>query len=296
MGTHAGSGANIGALPREFASSGNNKGTTTLNHYLVRAAEEQQAKHRSILDNAMKKVTPRPIDLRTHYMRFDKRGRAQAVKIPDWKLKRAEKRREAKEREERIFDQLTPYPVTQISIAGGELPRYTPYTIKWPLNKTPSRKEVKALPRAVRLGQSELNALSSAVAKICAKMQKSVTLIGMGRAKPVHTRYIRRQGANFLQVNLEHHSGRRKRVDVKISTSHAQIMTALVHASSWRKQDAWKYVCPGYSGVVLSVENAKEPTGRCGNDFFIIRGKHEGKFYDARSRITRSVMLSMIHY
>nr|APZ75429.1 polyprotein [Jasmine virus T] len=292
----AGIGASMKTLPREFASSGNNKGVTVLDHYLIRAAEEQQAKHRSILDNAMKEMSPRPVDLQTHYMRFDKRGRAQVVKIPDWKLKRAEKRREEKEREERIFDQLTPYPVTHISIAGGELPRYTPYTMKWPLNKTPSRKRVKVLPRAVRLGQSELDALLSAVAKICAKMQKSVTVIGKGRAKPVHTRYIRRQGANFLQVELEHHNGRKKSVDVRIPTAHGHVVTALVHASSWNKKDAWKHVCPGYSGVVLNVKNAKEPTGTCGNDSFIIRGKHEGKFYDVRSKVTKSVMLGMVHY
>nr|ACI45387.1 polyprotein [Potato virus Y] len=211
----------------------------------------------------------------------------------DAQIARIQKKREKKERDERNFQMAAPSIVSTISIAGGNLPsKSEPQAPKGIIHTTPRVRKIKTH-SVPKLTESQINHLIKQVKRIMSAKNGSVHLINK---KSTHVQYKKVLGATRAVVHTAHMVGLRKRVDFRCDMWTTKCLQCLARTDKWSNQVRTVDIRKGDSGTVFSASSLKGHFGRSSGGLFIVRGLHEGKLYDARSKVTQSVLNSMIQF
>nr|WNS50453.1 polyprotein [Potato virus Y] len=211
----------------------------------------------------------------------------------DAQITRIQKKLERKDREEYNFQMAAPSIVSKITIAGGDPPsKSEPQAPRGIIHTTPRVRKIKTHPR-LRLTESQMNHLIKQVKQIMSAKKGSVHLIDK---KSTHVQYKEVLGTTRATVCTAHMMGLRRRVDFRCDMWTLECLKCLARTDKWSNQVRTINIRKGDSGVILNADSLKGRFGRSSGGLFIVRGSHEGKLYDARSKVTRSVLNSMVQF
>nr|prf P1 protein [Potato virus Y] len=210
----------------------------------------------------------------------------------DAQIVRIQRKLEKKERDEYHFQMAAPSIVSKITIAGGDPPsKFEPQTPKGVIHTTPRVRKVKTHP-ITKLTESQMNHLIKQVKQIMSAKKGSVHLISK---KSTHVQYKEVLGTTRATVRTAHMVGLRRRVDFRCDMWTIE-RKCLARTDKWSNQIHTINIRKGDSGVILNADSLKGCFGRSSGGLFIVRGSHEGKLYDARSKVTQGVINSMIQF
>ncbi|WPR15555.1 polyprotein [Lily virus A] len=229
-----------------------------------------------------------------------KGGLIRARPVPKRELLAARKKERAVAEEKAAFLALPPQCVMHISIAGGTSPSMLePAAVADNANKRPkhwdgnTKRVRKRQPRAVVLSTTQLEELIVALGKICKRNETQVQLIGR---KEVRAKFIKRNTGRYLQASVTHHTGFKARRDLKTCAFTDWCLTALYKHTHGNTRHHVNNISQGDSGLVLSAYKLWGWHSGSSSRIFVVRGNHEGKLYEARRKITLTMMNTMIHY
>nr|prf P1 protein [Potato virus Y] len=226
-------------------------------------------------------------------VRTSKNGTCMYRYKTDVQIARIQKKREEREREEHNFQMAAPSVVSKITIAGGEPPSKIESQVqRGVIHTTPRMRTVKTY-HTPKLTEKQMNHLIKQVKQIMSTKGGSVQLISK---KSTHVQYKEVLGAHRAVVCTAHMRGLRKRVDFQCDKWTVMCLKHLARTNKWTNQVRATDLRKGDSGVILSNTNLKGYFGRSSEGLFIVRGSHEGKIYDARSKVTQGVINSMIQF
>ncbi len=209
-------------------------------------------------------------------------------------IQRHQKRqaRLAKEKDE--FLNSPPSVISKITIAGGPAPSAQLETpaVKWPLHKTPSRR-VRVVHRPVSLSDREFGSFLAQLKGIMSQKNMAFELIDR---KPVRGKYRRACTNPEVIMELPHMHGVKRQRELKFTEWQSQLVLTLAKYGSWESRRHTSYFKKGDSGLVINEPMLTGPRGMSVKGLFVIRGAHEGKLYNALTRVTSSVLHTMTHY
>nr|WDS52206.2 MAG: polyprotein [Konjac mosaic virus] len=139
-----------------------------------------------------------------------------------------------------------------------------------------------------RMGETSLLGLVRGVFKIAKARNLAIEIIGK---KVVKARYEQIGRSRYLRFATKHHEGKRSQRDMPIDHSTSLIQNEAVAVSAF-KQPLASGITYGDSGLALDT-NQLNRVGRTFSGYTIIRGECEGKIFDARSKVTKSIALRM---
>nr|CAH2618928.1 polyprotein [Salt wort potyvirus]CAI5383977.1 polyprotein [Salt wort potyvirus] len=224
----------------------------------------------------------------------DKNGSAW-LKHPSRKQLAFYKRKmELEAEEERTFQNAPPYIVWNLSIAGGEVPSFREEedVKKWPLHKTPRMRTCKTF-KNPKLSDQQFNCFIRQLKNIMAEKEGTIHLVDK-KITQINYRAIQKSSRAF--VVTRHMRGVNKPVDFFCSNWTTKIMSQLVRVTSWSNHVRCKDLSYGDSGGVLNSKKLIGQHGRSWNGMFIVRGSYDGKLFDARSKVSKSVMNKMMQF
>nr|prf P1 protein [Potato virus Y] len=211
----------------------------------------------------------------------------------DAQIVRTQKKLERKERDEYHFQMAAPSIVSKITIAGGDPPsKFEPQMPKGIIHTTPRVRKVKTH-SITKLTESQMNHLIKQVKRIMSDKKGSVHLINK---KSTHVQYKEILGTTRATVRTAHMMGLRRRVDFRCDMWTIECFECLARTDKWSNQVHTINIRKGDSGVILNTDSLKGYFGRIAGGLFIVRGSHEGKLYDARSKVTQGVINSMVQF
>ncbi|QCC30246.1 polyprotein [Lotus latent virus] len=193
------------------------------------------------------------------------------------------------------FAKQAPHVIIKLSMAGGPTPSAMDHEMatKRPLNKTPSMKR-RCVCKRVTMEEGKIEDLIHTIGRIASKNHLRFEIVAGG--KPTTGRFKQFNGNNHMFLDLKHMKGLRRRIDVSLSDANQQITTKLAKAVNYERRFDTTHFSYGSSGLVINPFKSVGRMGRARGEVFIVRGRHEGKLYDARQKVTESVMLHMMHY
>nr|QWT83729.1 polyprotein [Pepper yellow mosaic virus] len=212
----------------------------------------------------------------------------------DRQLQRIYKMRAQREAERTAFLKADASIITTISIAGGSVPSALeePVVPKRPLNKTASVKQRRTFsPLKFRSGHFEK--LLKDLKNIAVGNNLAIEVIGK-RANRIT--YVKSGSRVVARMDLQHMSGKVRRVDCVMPPSNAHIVGILARTTTWGSRINCDEVVAGDSGKIFQSSLCAGNIGRSFNNLFIVRGRYEGKLFDARSKITINTYYGMQHF
>nr|ASU06681.1 polyprotein [Potato virus Y] len=226
-------------------------------------------------------------------IRTSKNGTCMYRYKTDVQIARIQKKREEREREEYNFQMAASSVVSKITIAGGEPPSKLESQVRRGVIHTTPRMRTAKTYHTPKLTEGQMNHLIKQVKQIMSTKGGSVQLISK---KSTHVHYKEVLGSHRAVVCTAHMRGLRKRVDFRCDKWTVVRLQHLARTDKWTNQVRATDLRKGDSGVILSNTNLKGNFGRSSEGLFIVRGSHEGKIYDARSKVTQGVMDSMVQF
>nr|WKM80304.1 polyprotein [Bidens mottle virus] len=155
------------------------------------------------------------------------------------------------------------------------------------------QKVAQSFKRACVISDSKFTWLLKQVKNIGADKNLTVEVIGKKRNVIRYKNFRTNVGA-FIEV--QHVLGKRARVDLKIPDSNIPFVQVLAKTNVWGMKVKTLDLKRGDSGVILNPKKLYGKQGRSSHDMFIVRGNCEGQVFDARSRVTFSIMSRMTHF
>nr|YP_529490.1 P1 protein [Konjac mosaic virus] len=139
-----------------------------------------------------------------------------------------------------------------------------------------------------RMDETSLLGLVRGVFKIAKAKNLAIEIIGK---KVIKARYEQIGRSRYLRFATKHHEGRRSQRDMPVDHSTSSIQNEAVAVSAF-KQPLARGITYGDSGLAIDA-NQLGKVGRTFSGYTIIRGECEGKIFDARSKVTKSIALRM---
>nr|UOF93069.1 polyprotein [Amaranthus leaf mottle virus] len=211
------------------------------------------------------------------------------------KLKALKKKEALIKAEEFRFQNSPPTIVSTISIAGGPMPAMMEdedFGVRRPLHKTPSSKK-RIIYKPVLCNETSLSELVRRVKVAMSTKGGSVEIVDKRQTR---LSYKFKGRVKRAVVHVRHMDGKRGKVDFSCSDWTSKQMKILAKVDVWSCHMNSRNLQPGDSGTILNASRLTGKVGRHWDDMFIVRGSHEGKVYDARSKVTEAVAFKMIHY
>nr|WBW70182.1 polyprotein [hedge mustard mosaic virus] len=254
----------------------------------------EELKERKLFLEWEEGLAPRQIGLKfNEKLIINRRGHSEVVQLSKYALKR-KRAREAKRVRKPILLKFEPRRTT-LSISGGPSPSSEAIEFekpKWPLNKVKSAKTRVAFKEA-HLGKDELEKLLRTTIKIARARGMNIEYISR---KATNMHFERKKSHTYAKVDVNHLSGRKKKCDLWHDDAQTEFLDLIAQYSGPQRTILKENIVPGWSGYVLKASSLKGTYSRFHGQAFIIRGRHEGKLYDARVKITKHMMHTMVHY
>nr|P0CK11.3 RecName: Full=P3N-PIPO polyprotein; Contains: RecName: Full=P1 proteinase; AltName: Full=N-terminal protein; Contains: RecName: Full=Helper component proteinase; Short=HC-pro; Contains: RecName: Full=Movement protein P3N-PIPO; AltName: Full=Pretty interesting potyviridae ORF; Short=PIPO [Turnip mosaic virus] len=207
------------------------------------------------------------------------------------KLKRARERRRA---QQPIILKWEP-KLSGISIGGGlsaSVIEAEEVRTKWPLHKTPSMKK-RTVHRICKMNDQGVDMLTRSLVKIFKTKSANIEYIGK---KSIKVDFIRKERTKFARIQVAHLLGKRAQRDLLTGMEENHFIDILSKYSGNKTTINPGVVCAGWSGIVVGNGILTQKRSRSPSEAFVIRGEHEGKLYDARIKVTRTMSHKIVHF
>nr|AUM57521.1 polyprotein [Pokeweed mosaic virus] len=206
---------------------------------------------------------------------------------------REQARKKRDEEIRKIFLSQPDSILTRISIASGPAPSEleTQVPPKRPLNRSKRMKHPRT-PKPVALAKGCTEALIRCVRKITRTSGIPVEIIGKRAYKISPAKF---RNCNISRMHVHHMDGKKRSIDLKIHPRDAEFLDTCMKQFVTKQTVTTNQLHNGDSGLVFLRNNVKGIVSRSRN-WFIVRGSHEGKLYDATVRVTDGVRRTMNHY
>ncbi|AAC55547.1 putative P1 protein, partial [Yam mosaic virus] len=203
------------------------------------------------------------------------------------KLHKERIERENQEREERIFDSLSPFPITHINMCEQPVRvlENVNNNITWSLCRSFKQKKPKRVPSMPKLSVVHFEGFLTAIGKICKKKDMSLEIIDGRKTVKAKTHL------GSCYVRTKHMDGARKKIDLTLNERQEEMLFSLAKGLS-RAPIPLSHLTYGDSGRIILNPICDTAYSRYKRGL-IVRGEHEGKIYDARVKVTRSVASTM---
>nr|AJD23401.1 polyprotein [Japanese yam mosaic virus] len=288
----------FGTLPPVFVGTADqiicarNNHITEVNKAYVKRAQAEYEREVSVLDKWEKEYNAA------------RQARPESYKIVMTKQQEAKiKKRERKNMQERISKQegilskcvIGPWgpTVSTMSIACGPPPSAMEPEVKWPLHKTPSRKVRGAPIGPIRLQKTGFNKFLKELVAIMAERSLTIKICDRNTSA-VSVR--KRQKKIYLKVDTMHERGLNKARDTKVDKFTQRVLETMIKWTSGNNLHSVENIKPGYSGFVINKNTLRGTHSRAYGGIFVVRGNHEGKLYDARIKLSRTIRAKIVHY
>nr|BAM99211.1 polyprotein [Turnip mosaic virus] len=207
------------------------------------------------------------------------------------KQKRARERRRA---QQPIILKWEP-ELSKFSIGGGlsasAMEAEEAHT-KWPLHRTPSMKRKRKV-NEIRMNDQGIDMLIRSLIKIFKAKNANIEYT---EKKSVKIDFIVKEQKKFARVQVKHLLGKRARRDLSTGAKENSFIDTLSEYSGNKTAINAGVVCAGWSGIVIRSGVLTQRQSRSPSKAFVIRGEHEGKLYDARIKITKTMSHKIIHF
>nr|YP_001931975.1 P1 [Algerian watermelon mosaic virus] len=197
-------------------------------------------------------------------------------------------RKRAQREESKLFMNTPVACVTSINCVSSETNEIE--DIKPGRKCATSRKLVRKKPYSKIIGAAIVNNLIAAVSKIMKSDGKELQI-------------VHKRGARIIKftdkrayVRVKHLEGKRCQTDLATDEQTERIFGVICKSTVkgfWKNNAS---IQAGDSGLVIHKNNGLTNYSRTRGDYLIVRGRHEGKIYDARTKITYTMMHKIIHY
>nr|BCS79971.1 polyprotein [Ranunculus mild mosaic virus] len=215
------------------------------------------------------------------------------LKAPTARIRRDRARKARQELETEEFLRSPPTVITSLSIAGGRQAsameadkeqRGTVHAL--------SRRRTSRQRKQVCLSKVGLDNLIKEVARMQHKRSLPVEVIGKQSVK-TYSKTV--NGRKFITVRTHHEDGKIRKIDMPHSTFINETLRAMADARQYTNVDTDE-LSFGSSGIIIPMARAHGNCGRFWNGICIVRGRCDGRLFDARSILSRSVYMHMDHY
>nr|BCD42131.1 polyprotein [Turnip mosaic virus] len=163
---------------------------------------------------------------------------------------------------------------------------------KWPLHKTPSMKK-RMVHRACKMNDQGIDMLTRSLVKIFKTKSANIEYIGK---KSIKVDFIRKEQTKFARIQVAHLLGKRARRDLSTGMGENHFIDILSEYSGNKTTINPVVICAGWSGIVVRNGILTQRRSRSPSEAFVIRGEHEGKLYDARIKVTRTMSHKIVHF
>nr|UQS87546.1 polyprotein [Yam mosaic virus] len=191
------------------------------------------------------------------------------------------------EREDRIFYSMLPSLITHIHVDEQPVKdlKCTLREVVWPLLRSPKHKKPKKTPGNPRLTREGFDGFLVAIGKICKKKDMLLEIIDERRMVKAKTHL------GSCYVRTKHMNGAREKIDLVLSGRQEDMLFSLAKGLN-RTPIPLSHLTHGDSGRILlnpicDIAHSRYKRG------LIVRGEHEGKIYDARVKVTKSVAMTI---
>nr|YP_006401480.1 P1 protein [Pepper severe mosaic virus] len=195
--------------------------------------------------------------------------------------------------EEESFQHAPPYVISTISIAGGQMPSMTTRACtKGVIHTTPSCKVKRNQKNFVKMDAKMLSHFMKQVKQIFAAKTATVEIV---RKRATKLRYSRLKYGTRAFVVTRHETGVKRR-SISIVTRDKRSHRCTSHVRMHGEIESRHLIYQRVTAAQFEYTQDERKLWKILQQVFIVRGEHEGKLYDARSRVSQSVMEQMTHF
>nr|ADP00834.1 polyprotein [Turnip mosaic virus] len=184
--------------------------------------------------------------------------------------------------------------LSEFSIGGGpsaNIIEKEEARAKWPLHKTPSMKK-RMVHRTCKMNTQSIEMLTRSLIKIFKAKSANIEFT---EKKTIKVDFVKKERLKFARIQSTL-TWKEREARLVSGASENQFIDILSNYSGSTKAIQPGVVCAGWSGIVVRSGTLTHKPSRSPSHAFVIRGEHEGKLYDARVKITRTMSHKIVHF